>query len=363
MTVADKLAARDNGVTLLRLGLALLVVYGHAWEVGGHGADPLQRATGVTCGEIGVNAFFALSGYLVTQSWRRARSNGDYLWRRMLRILPGFWACLLVTGLGLFPWLWAREHGTSWPGAFSRAPFVGYITHNAFLRIRQPTIGDLFSAQPSAGVVNGALWSLFPEFLCYLGVGLAGILGGFGPGRSGFLWLGAAVLFALHLGGPLALGHLSGRAFGAGWYLWRLATQATFFAAGALASLHASRLRVNWVRLLVGVLLLGLALGWRAYAAAGPLLLPFSLLQLAALAPGAWLDRCGDYSYGLYVYHFPLQQTLVFLGWAAASPTAFFGLTLALALPVAMLSWHTVEKPALRLKGAFGPSPVRLRHG
>jgi peptidoglycan/LPS O-acetylase OafA/YrhL len=110
-----------------------------------------------------------------------------------------------------------------------------------------------------------------------------------------------------------------------------------------------------------GVLLLALATGAGGYTWAGPLLLPFSVLQLGSLLPGAWLDRLGDYSYGIYVYHFPLQQMLVFFGWDAGSATSFFVLTTALVLPVAAVSWHLVEKPALRLKGLFG-SPAASRH-
>jgi peptidoglycan/LPS O-acetylase OafA/YrhL len=362
MTLADKLASRDNGVTPLRLGFALLVVFGHAWEVSGHGPDPLQRATGVTCGEVGVNAFFALSGFLVTQSWRRSRSGGDFLWRRLLRILPGFWACLAVTGLGLFPWLWAREHGTTAIAAFHRAPFFGYVGRNALLRIRQANIGDLFAAQPAAGVVNGSLWSLFPEFLCYLGVALAGGLGLFSGRRLGWLGLGALVLFALHAGGPCALARLSAPVQASAWYLWRLSTQATFFAAGALGCLGAARLRVSPGRAIGGGLLLALATGVGAYAWLGPLLLPFSALQLAALLPGAWLDRIGDYSYGIYVYHFPLQQMLVFFALGTGSAPAFFALTVALVLPCAAASWHGVEKPALRLKGLLDGTTTAPRH-
>jgi peptidoglycan/LPS O-acetylase OafA/YrhL len=362
MTVADKFGSRDNGVTLLRLGFALLVVFGHSWEVSGRGPDPLQRTAGVTCGEVGVNAFFALSGFLVTQSWLRSRSSRDYLWRRALRILPGFWTCLVVTGLGLFPLLWAHQHGTTWRGAFSQAPFFGYVGRNALLRIRQANIGDLFAAQPASGVVNGALWSLFPEFLCYLGVAIGGALGCFSARRVGRLWLGATVIFAVHAGGPLALAHLSGRAHDSGWYLWRLSTQATFFAAGALSCTLGGRLQVSVARLIAGVLLLAVATGAGAYAWAAPVLLPFSVLQLAALIRGAWLDRLGDYSYGIYVYHFPLQQTLVFFGWGAGSAWMLFGLAIALVLPVAVASWHGVEKPALRLKGLLHRAKATPSH-
>jgi len=350
-TLADRLASRQNAVTLLRLGFAVLVVFGHAWEVGGRGPDPLMRAAGVSCGEMGVNAFFALSGFLVTQSWLRSRSPWDYIRRRALRIFPGFWTCLGLTGLGLFPWLWARQRGTTWLDAFSQAPFLGYIARNALLRIRQPGIGDLFSAQPATGIVNGPLWSLFPEFLCYLGVMAVGLLGGFALKRRLLPWLAAGATFAVHLAGPAVLAHLSGPAFDFGWYLWRVATQAAFFSSGALCCLQAGRIQLTGARTLLPLGLLALALWGGGYAWFGPILLPLSILQLAAVLPGAGLDHVGDYSYGIYVYHFPVQQALISLGVAAVGAWGFFGQACALVLPVAMLSWHLVEKPALRLKG------------
>jgi peptidoglycan/LPS O-acetylase OafA/YrhL len=64
-----------------------------------------------------------------------------------------------------------------------------------------------------------------------------------------------------------------------------------------------------------------------------------------------WLDYsgyCGDLSYGLYIYSWPAEQLVMYLsGGRAQWWQVFFG-SLGLALPVAFLSWHGVEKWALR---------------
>ena len=57
--------------------------------------------------------------------------------------------------------------------------------------------------------------------------------------------------------------------------------------------------------------------------------------------------KSGDYSYGLYVYAFPIQQLLIWRMGDWASPVLICVLTVALTLPVAALSWHALEKPAL----------------
>lgn len=368
MTLADRLSSRGNAVTLLRLLAAGVVVFGHAWEVGGHGADPLQRLFGEPyrnggvnlAGELGVNTFFALSGYLVTQSWLRSRSPGDFALKRFRRIFPAFWVCLAATGLALFPFVWARQHGTTLAAAFSGAPFPGYVARNFLLRIFQPQIGDLFATHPAAGVANGALWSLFPEFLCYVGVALAGLCAAF-TSRRALLWAAAGAIFALHLAGPWLLAHASPAVAARGWIVWRFATQASFFAAGALWCVHAERMIVTVPRaLLVGAISAGaFALG--GYFVAAPLFLPPLALLAAATLPGAALERIGDFSYGTYLYHYPIQQALVAFGAALWSPWALFAASLALVLPVAALSWFVVEQPALRWRFSPATSPLATR--
>jgi peptidoglycan/LPS O-acetylase OafA/YrhL len=66
--------------------------------------------------------------------------------------------------------------------------------------------------------------------------------------------------------------------------------------------------------------------------------------------------RLGDYSYGLYIYAFPLQQQMAFY-----HPRLRYLKGLAVVYPiilgVAVLSWHFIEKPALGLKKYFRPKP------
>ena len=184
MKIADALDPRANAFGAIRLGAALLVVWSHACSVGGFGPDPLQRLAGVTLGELGVNTFFALSGFLVALSWNRRPSPGHFLRKRVLRIFPAYWACLLATALGLFPWLVHRLHDTPWAQTAFSADSLGYLWRNALLRIHQNAYPPLFADHPAAGVANGSLWSLFPEFLCYLGVLLLALLGAFHARRD-----------------------------------------------------------------------------------------------------------------------------------------------------------------------------------
>jgi peptidoglycan/LPS O-acetylase OafA/YrhL len=351
MTLDERLHSRDNAITALRLGLAALVVLGHAYEAGGFGADPLQVRGGVTLGELGVNSFFALSGFLITRSFLSSRSTRSYLWKRALRILPAFWACLLVTGLGLFPLLQHARHGASWPAAILQPQFLTYVTANAALKITQNGVGELFARHPAAGVANGALWSLFPGALCCGGIMVAGWLGLLRDrGRAGLFALFLAA-FAFQIITPDLLERIEySPQFGAVWYLTRVNTQAVFFLGGALMLVFAERMPVHRLATIGAALVLAWAMGRGDYAIFGPFLLPWLLLNLAVWLPLASWARLGDYAYGLYLYHFPVQQTLFLLGLRPSGPWKFFCLTLAITMPLAWLSWHLVELPALSLR-------------
>jgi peptidoglycan/LPS O-acetylase OafA/YrhL len=87
------------------------------------------------------------------------------------------------------------------------------------------------------------------------------------------------------------------------------------------------------------------------------LVTPYIVLTVAYRTAGMFhLPRWwGDYSYGIYVYAFPVQQTLIAL-LAPMSSWLLFALATPLTTALAVASWHAVEKPALRLKRAFGGS-------
>lgn len=354
-TLDQVFSARANALTAMRLGAALLVACGHAYEIGGFGPDPLRAATGVTMGELGVNIFFSLSGFLVARSWTNAPSVPVYLTKRALRIFPGLWFCLLLTAFVLFPWL--RQHLDT----ARESPVAGleesleYVWHNALLKVRQSTFGTLFTAQPAAGVANGSLWSLLPEALCYLGVLLLALLGTF-RGRRGWLALAAALILTIsQAAAPLLVNNISGT--GRWWWVWRLATEAAFFASGVALHVHAAGISASSRTLLLCLLALGGALAGGLYFWIAPLVLPLALLILATRIPAQNWERWGDYSYGIYLYHFSLQQTLVALGFVFGGPIRLFLAGLIIAAPLAALSWWGVERPALRWK------PSRLKAG
>ncbi len=104
-----------------------------------------------------------------------------------------------------------------------------------------------------------------------------------------------------------------------------------------------------------------IALSWRRDPRPGAFLVKRSLrifpalgvaVVLAAFLLGpvvTQLSAKGDFSYGLYIYAFPVQQTLVML-WPAPPIVPYIAVVLAATLAFAVASWHWIERPALGWK-------------
>jgi peptidoglycan/LPS O-acetylase OafA/YrhL len=337
-TIAEALGAGRNGFTGLRLALAVAVVVSHAFSVatGAAGDEPLARLTGYTLGEHAVNGFFAVSGFLVTMSCDR-RGIRDYAVARTLRILPGLVAATLVVSLGLGaaltrlpvsdywrdPGLWSFIRGTLTTFK-SNAALPGVFEHNPY---RAPL---------------GTVWTLKYEVLCYLGV-LVAALCGLLRRRWSALVIVAGLALALTIVGGLRGSDLPKGtetalrlplifAGGACLYLWR---ERLRISGGALACLAFGACVLARTPVYPALLFLAETYGvvW---------------LALGPLARGVF-DPPADLSYGVYLYGWPIQQTLHAL-WPEISGPALLASALAATLPVAALSWYGVERPALALK-------------
>ena len=106
---------RNNSIGFLRWLLAFMVIFSHAGPLGGfYGGRDLgtQWSDEQSLGGVAVAGFFFLSGFLITKSKMGRASTPRYVWRRIMRIVPGWWLVLLVTAFVLAPIAWLRESGS-----------------------------------------------------------------------------------------------------------------------------------------------------------------------------------------------------------------------------------------------------------
>lgn len=336
-TFGQALARPHNGFSALRLALAVAVVISHAFSVGSGEPleEPLAGATGFPLGAHAVNGFFAVSGFLVAMSLER-RGARDYILARALRILPGVVAATLIVALVLGP-------------ALTRLPLPAYFGEPGPWRFIGNTLTAFKSnaSLPGVFVDNpyrsplGTVWTLRYEVLCYLGLLAAGLAGLLRRGPALALVLGLAVGLAaaesLHPG--LSEGAQT---------RFRLPL---LFASGTALYFWRDRLRHRAWPLVVLALAAALFQGTPLYRTLLFLAEAYGAVWLAlspALARPVFEPRA-DLSYGIYLYGWPIQQSLQ-SGMPGATPWLMLPLALSLTGLVALASWLAVEQPALRLK-------------
>ena len=341
---ASSAPAHGNNFDFLRWLAASFVLFSHEYAVLGRGgAEPILGPTGgfTTFGTLGVDMFFVMSGCLVTASMARGTGLAFFVASRALRILPGLFVALVVSTLAVgllattLPLADYLRDGRTWR----------YIWRGLTMHDLQWTLPGAFENLPFAGVVNGSLWSLWPEVQMYAAVLLLGAVASVtGALRRVVLAAGmgvvAVIAWSSHpdLAGKLLEGPT-------------LPRLALFFAFGAVLEM------LGW-RGQRGLFACAVAIACAVLLRHSALFVPAFDLAVAvcvvafAYAPLPWLShwaRFGDWSYGMYVYAFPVQQLVTLYGPRLPLPLHFV-LAYAITVVLAALSWHLVEAPALRLK-------------
>ena len=349
-TIGAVAHGRDNNFNLIRMIAAMAVIVSHGWLLteGEAGHEPLEQSLGVTLGVVGVYVFFAISGFLIARSFDRRADPVDFLAARFLRLFPALVAVLLLTAFVFGPLVSALP-----PAAYfsDPAPYA-YVVRNVTLLVMQYQLPGVFEGLPYPGVVNGTLWSLFYEAACYGMVFALGLAGGLANRR---LFVGFLVLYAVGFCAVEAL-----RPHGLVQHHVGLFQRTSFpFVLGMALYVWRDRAALSWIAAAGLAAAAVAAHGGPAFPYLFMVALCYAVFTLAYL-PGGALRRyndLGDYSYGLYIYGFPVQQLMVQL-FPAAGPLENVALSAPIALALAILSWVTIEKPSLAAKEVLG---ARLR--
>ena len=293
--------------------------------------------------------FFGLSGFLVAGSALRTRSASVFMTFRILRIAPALGTEITLTALILGPLLTTA----TLYDYFTNKRFFAYFG-NAIGRLRLELLG-VFEHNPIPYVTNGNLWTLKPEFYCYtimLALMLTGIVY-----RRGLL----TALFAVATIG-LGLAHflygylripVSFDAYGVLIYS---------FLMGAVAFHWREYIPIDGRIALAVAFVVYLTIGFEAAALLSCFLVMYLTIYagLLAIPRIPVLQRKGaDYSYGIYLYGYPIQQSLVLFFPELRSWWLLFPVCAVLTTLFAMASWRWVERPFLDLKRFVGKPTAR----
>ncbi len=341
--------SRDNNFNLIRFLAAFLVLFSHSFALvyGTKQAEPLRTTLGMTWGGIAVDVFFVTSGFLITGSYFSRNNLTAFIWARVLRIYPALivsmFFCVFVLGPSL------SVYGIGDYLADSQAYL--YFVKNSFLFLGvEYELPGVFMENPWGNTVNGSLWTLPHEVRMY--ASLAVFLVGLSLLRT--RWKRVGFRSAMLLMGLLALGFHIFNHFHPVIPSGYIKLFSMFYVGGAMY-LWRDRILLSgkWFLLALAALLASTA-EKDAFFVVYCLVLPY-LVFFLAYVPGGVLrefNKLGDYSYGLYIYAFPIQQTVVAL-LDGASVGEVIVLSFLGTLFLAVLSWHLIEKRCLRLKGSY----------
>ena len=342
---------KDNSLNIIRLFLAILVVYEHTAPLGGYKVN--LDLFGKSVGAWAVYIFFGISGYLITAS---AFSNNvpQYLIKRIARIFPAYLAIQFVTAF-IFAPLVTLLNGDSiaklWETPVTP---IGYFLGNSLLAIKSWSIGITLSTNPYPKAWNGSTWTIWNEFLCYIIIVIIVSLvikykKIYIP-LMAFLWLGLSFLSS----------HLPGVIKASGNSLIDVKLFVPLFAvfmAGSLLYTLRNYLRFNLFGGIVSLILAYLIITSFpnfGYQYAAPFIL-FVVFVIANKIPSPKWIKTNDLSYGVYLVAFPIQQLMAFtlLKMGISIPFIVFAvLASILSILVASLSWKYIELPSLnKVKG------------
>jgi peptidoglycan/LPS O-acetylase OafA/YrhL len=335
-TLADYAGTGPDNTKLIRMILAVIIIFVHSYALLGiaNTGNPLTNFVH-NSGEDAVNTFFLISGFFIVSSYLGKDSLDDFIFARTARLIPALFVIVTVTVLLVGPCFTQMSPGEY----FIDRETLKYWYKNVFLIHTEYDLPGVFSNHINQAL-NGSLWTIRYEAKMYIMVAVLGSLGVF---KSRHLIVAACLLyFSWYLAGL----------FRPDWFadfpevFHRVSL---YFILGGLMRCYAHVIPLRWMGL---VILAGFHFLWGRNSSLAPLSLAvlmvygtFCFAYLSTKGIGIY-NRLGDYSYGTYLFAFPIQQMLIALHPGIHPITLFFSASL-ITISFAVLSWHYIEKPCM----------------
>lgn len=334
----DKVQSRDNNFDLIRFLAASLVIFSHSYQVIGNiRNEPLMLFSKgyIYLGTLSVIIFFIISGFLITRSYIRSRSLRAYIMARVLRIYPGLICATLVSVFIIGPIFTEGSLSTYLSGENTYIYLL-----NVFCLKMQFHITNLFVSNPIA-VVNGCLWSLPYELSCYWLVAF------FGQLISKRIINAILMLFVLLI-----------VFYFIDFSAWKnIILFSFYFACGSAYYFLRKYIYLNnWLAIvlfILVILVMSLNINRHFKDIAIGLVLPYVIISFAyTKSVMNNFSKQGDFSYGIYIYGWPVQQIIVHI-FPAYNHWGNFALSFLITMILAYASWHLVEKRFLKFKTIY----------
>lgn len=349
---------KGNSFDILRFILAALVILSHSYVLlqgASTSGDFLERFSRfqLSLGDFAVYSFFVISGFLITQSLLSSKSIMSYIRKRVLRIFPAFFVSLALIALIIGP-IFTKYSIKEYFSLNEQGPFQFIFKNITFNFLGYCwNVADVFSKNPFPSSANGSMWTLKHEFALYM---LLPVFSYFFVFRFKKM-LKIITLFSILLSVLILLFDFRLFNFQSLKY-WVLSANeysnfvklAPYFLLGCLIYCYKNKLIIHNRFIFLSLLLL--VIGFKTnYAQIITLLtLPYLILSVAIKFNTFSFNKYGDFSYGMYIYAFPIQQLVVSLWGEHLDLKSFFIISFLFTLIISIMSWHFIEKQFLKYK-------------
>ncbi|KXI26825.1 acyltransferase family protein [Paraglaciecola hydrolytica] len=341
--LADYLSGRNNNFNLVRFIASIMVLVSHSFVIvtGSKYSEPLRVSLNMTWGSIAVDVFFISSGFLIYNSFQRKKSLLSFTWARIVRIYPALFFCVIFTvfAIGIVSSELPPDNYL-----LSNQVYVYLIKNILLITGIEYQLPGVFLNTPLNNMVNGSLWTLPYELLMYLLLALFLISLKLINSNSNiplFLLITVIILATVNI-----CIHLTPNLSSS------LIKLTFFFFCGATYCAYANKVKLSFRYFILSlVVIIITAFNKDIFVFGYFIFLPYVIFYLAYIPSGFILNfnKLGDYSYGLYLYAFPIQQIIVFqIPNITISQMIVYSFICTLVL--AILSWQLIEKRALKMK-------------
>lgn len=348
MKIPNEITPQTNNFDFLRLFGAFLVFFGHAILIT-HPNGFFNWDRGLSIGAAGVNIFFIISGFLITKSWLDNENFLLFIKKRCLRIYPALIATGLFTILAIGPLVTFFSPSNY----FENTATLKYLLDIILLKIwdiKTNILPGVFVTNNLPLVVNASLWTIPIEVGLYLMIALLGLKTLF---KKRLVFLYALVFLLIYaviisINNDFSLSSSGDSRFPLSDAIRLL----TYFTSGIVLYLYKGSIKIprRYSTLLLLVILITIIAG--KFELTSYFVLPLFIIFIAfeKIDFAKKLTSYGDFSYGVYLFGFPIQQTVSFFSNNSLSFFEHLLISLALTLALAVLSWNFIEKPFLRMK-------------
>lgn len=320
--LSDRVNGRDNNLDVMRFILATWVLFVHSYPLSG---------SSFTGDKLRVMAFFIISGFFITISLTKNSNVWNFLKARVLRIFPGLIFVTIVTVflIGFITTdLSVKEY-------FSNSETLNYFKVLLIKSLDLYTLPGVFENNIYSNQVNGSIWTIYFEVIFYIGIAILGLFKLVNKWIMLLLFTFAYLVFL----SPIT-------------FMGRYFEMFIFFSVGSLFYLYRNKIPLKVSYAIVSLLLLLVAsyFGYfvHAFAFFGTYLVLFLIFYRKISIP--FSANMGNYSYGLFLFGFPVQQAIVHFLGGSMNPIINFIIAFPIALSFAMISWHLVESHFIKYK-------------